>query len=91
MGIEDIIKWCQDNNQIEWLKEEANQKREYKVYPRKKVDGKSVADKSQEPQIVLRPISFIQIKSDFIEKFMPELAPQKKNKKPTMYDLINAL
>ena len=96
MKIEDIIKWCQENNQVEWLKKEASKKIEYKVYPRKKVknaDGKlvSVSDKSQEPKIEMRPISFIQLKLNFVNKFMPEIAPKAQTKKPTMYDLIAAL
>lgn len=91
MSIEDIIAWCQANNQVAWLKETAAKKVEYKVYPRvKNEEGKLVVDKSAEPKIEMRPISFIQIKIAFVEKFMPEIAP-KKTKKPTMYDLIAAL
>lgn len=96
MTIEDIIKWCKDNNQVAWLKAEATKQIEYKVYPRKKVknaDGKlvSVSDKSQEPTIEKRPISFIQLKLNFVSKFMPEIAPKAQPKKPTMYDIIAAL
>lgn len=96
MTIEDIIKWCKDNNQVDWLKAEAAKKIEYKVYPRKKVrnaDGKlvSVSDKSQEPKIEMRPISFIQLKLNFVNTFMKEIAPKAAEKKPTMYDLIAAL
>lgn len=91
MSIEDIITWCQQHNQVSWLKETAAKKMEYKVYPRvKNEEGKLVVDKSAEPKIEMRPISFIQIKIAFVDKFMPEIAP-KKNKKPTMYDLIAAL
>ena len=95
MKIEDIIKWCQENNEVEWLKKTASQKTKCEVYPRMKVvneKGKtvSVADKSKEPKIEERPISFIEIKKAFAEKFMPEIAPAKA-KKPSMYDLIASL
>lgn len=56
-----------------------------------KIKHVSVADKTKEPKIEERPISFIQLKVEFVEKFMPELAPKAKEKKPTMYDLIAAL
>lgn len=93
MTINDIIEWCQENNQVEWLKKEAAKKVKCEVYPRIKAvneKGKtvSVADKSQKPTTEMRPISFIQIKTDFVDKFMPELAPKKKAKEPNMYDLI---
>lgn len=84
-----IINYCQEHNEIAWLKEVAARKVPYKVYPRKKVDGKSVADKSQEPKIEMRPISFVQIKTEFLEHF--NLAAPKKEKEPTMYDLIASL
>ena len=96
MNIQDIIKWCQANGQVEWLKEKASDKVACKVYPRIKTvneEGKtvSVADKSQKPKTEMRPISFIQIKNDFCEEFMPELLPKKKDKAPNMYDLIKNL
>lgn len=89
--IDDIIAWCQENNEVAWLKATAAKKTEYKIYPRKKVTnaaGKvvSVADKSQEPTIEERPISFVQIKTEFLEHF--NLVPEKKAKQPTMYDKI---
>jgi hypothetical protein len=87
--IEDIIKWCVENNQVEWLKATAAKKVEYKIYPRTKVDGKSIADKTQEPKIETRPISFIQLKAEWMEAF--GLGEPKKPKKPTMYELIAEL
>lgn len=88
MDIHDIIKYCQEQGPeaIAWLKATAAKKVEYKVYPRVKKDGKVVADKTQDPKIELRPISFIQIKTEFLEHF--GLAAPKKEKEPTMYDLI---
>lgn len=96
MQIEDIINWCKENNQVDWLKATASQKTEYKAYPRVSAINKNgkkvmIADKSQEPTIKLQPISFIQIKKAFAEKFMPEILPEAKEKKPSMYDLIAAL
>lgn len=35
--------------------------------------------------------TFIEIKVAFAKKFMPEIMPVAKAKKPTMYDKINAL
>ena len=92
--IEDIIAYCKENNEVEWLKKIAASKVECKVYPRVKTTNKagktvSVADKSQPYTVEMRPISFVQIKSAFIDKFYPEQA--KKEKKPSMYDIIAAL
>lgn len=38
-----------------------------------------------------RKITFIELKLEFVKKFMPEIAPKAQNKKPTMYELIEAL
>lgn len=70
--IDDIIKWCVDNNQVEWLKATAK-----KTFTNE--EGKE------------RKISFIEIKNEFCIKFMPEIAPKKKEKKPSMYELIASL
>lgn len=88
MKIEDIIEWCKANNQVEWLKAKAAETVPYKVYPKIKIDGRMIIDKTVAPTIEMRPISFIQIKLAFAEKFMPEIAPKKQPKKPTMYDII---
>lgn len=96
--IDDIISYCQEHNEVAWLKATAAKMVECEVYPRKKVektlpDGTtkmvSVADKSQKPKIEMRKISFVQIKTEFLEKF--NLAPEKKPQKPTMYERISAL
>jgi hypothetical protein len=91
--VDDIVGWCVANGEVDWLKAKAKEERECVVYPRKTItieDGKikSVADKSKEPHKEMRPISFIQIRNDFVDKFMPELAPKKKDKEPTMYEII---
>lgn len=72
MNINDIIAWCKENNQVEWLKAEIN-----KTVTTK--DGKE------------RAITFIELKKSFASKFMPEILPKAKAKKPTMKDLIAAL
>jgi hypothetical protein len=38
-----------------------------------------------------RKITFFEIKKAFAEKFMPEILPKAKVKKPSMYDIIAAL
>jgi tRNA/tmRNA/rRNA uracil-C5-methylase (TrmA/RlmC/RlmD family) len=96
MTINDIIAWCKANNQVEWLKAEVNKKTSQKVYPKKTIinaDGKKVkrADKDQPYTLVEKDITFVQIKKEFAEKFMPEILPVAKEKKPTMKDMIAAL
>lgn len=96
IDINHIIKWCQDNNQVAWLKALALETRPYKVYPKKTIiteDGqkKQVADKTLPYKTEMRPIAFINIKMEFCEKFMPDKLPAKGAKKPNMYDLIASL
>ena len=38
-----------------------------------------------------RKVTFIEIRNEFVKRFMPELAPPTKEKKPSMYDRINNL
>lgn len=56
-----------------------------------KILYKSVADKTKAPEIKMGKPNFMHIKNKFVETFMPELKPVKKAKKPTMYDMIDAL
>ena len=104
--IKDIMAWCKENGQIEWLKAKAAEEVEYKVYPKKKapkIDKKTgeqarnakgelvwttVADKSKEPSVELRPISFVQLKTDWIAAFG---LGEPKAKKKTMFDMIAEL
>ena len=87
MDINDIINWCKENNQVPWLK--AQMALTFPVM--KEVDGQKVQvlDKQGNPRV--RKISFIELKTEFIYKFMPEIAPKRKEKKPTMYELVDAL
>ena len=49
------------------------------------------ADKDAKPTIEMRPISYVQIKSAFCEKFAAELNFQKKEKRSTMHEIIASL
>lgn len=103
MDINDIIKWCKDNNQTDWLKREAAKKVEVERYTRrvKKLDEKGnvvlnknnkpvyVVDKTSPKEKIKQPITFVQLKYSFCKAFMPEIIPEAAAKKaPTMYDLI---
>lgn len=89
MTIDDIIAYCQEHGEIKWLKEQAAKKTERKVYPRVKgADGKKHVDKTQEPKIEYQPISFVEIKAAFMDKFAPDERVGDKNKKPTFHDKI---
>lgn len=92
LTIEEIIDWCKEHGEVAWLKETAAKKTMQKKYPKVKgEDGKYHADKKATPVIEEKPITFIQIKIAFCEKFMPEIMPEKKEKKVSMYDLIASL
>lgn len=52
---------------------------------------KETATKTYPTEKGERRISFIELKLEFVKKFMPELAPKTQGKKPTMYELIEAL
>jgi len=91
LDLNGIIEYCKGQGPagIAWLKETAKKKVPYKVYPRTIVDGKARADKTQEPKIEMRPISFVQLKMEFLTHF--NLAQPAKAKAPTMYEIIDAL
>lgn len=97
MKIEDIIAWCQENKQVDWLKEELNKKVIVSRYSKRvkttNEKGKTVwvADRNSEKIDSEEKITFIQVKKDFCEKFMPEIIPAAAEKKPTMYELVAAL
>ena len=94
----DILNWCDEHNQLEWLLEELDKKTECKVYPRVKVkteDGKIVSkvDKSNKDNFTteLRDRSFVEVKLAFVKKFMPEIAPKPQEKEPTFKDEVKKL
>ena len=102
--IDDIIAYCQEHNETEWLKATAAKTTTQKVYPRIKVQQVkngvpqytkqgnpkmvAVADKSQEPKTVKAPITFVEIKSAFAEKFG---FAAESTKPMSMYDKIKNL
>lgn len=71
-----IVEWCKEHNETKWLKEVVNSK-----VP---VDAED-ASKGE------RDITFIEVKRVFCEKFMKELLPVAKPKKPSMKDIVNGL
>ena len=68
MKFPQIVDWCKENKQTEWLKSQLFDKEGNKIN-----------------------ISFMTLKQNFAEKFMPEIIPQAKPKKPTMWDIAKAL
>lgn len=87
-----IIKYCKENKEVKWLKEISKKEVSYTRYPKvKDAEGKLHVDKTQPPKTTTGRISFLQIRLAFCEKFMPELLPPKVEKKPSMYDIIDAL
>lgn len=97
MNLQDIINWCKENNQVEWLKAKAQETVVVERYTGRvattNAKGKTVfvADKNSQKVKERKPITFIQIKTDFVNKFMPEIAPKKKAKEKNMYDIIAEL
>ena len=65
-----------------WYNAETQKKYACAVFP-KGADGK--ADRTQQPTTEMRPITFVQLKANFIAEFFPELAPKAKQKKVNMY------
>lgn len=63
---------------------------EPKLTAKGKVKYVSKADKTQEPKVEKKLITFVQLKMQFVERFMPDIMP-KAEKKETMYDIIAAL
>lgn len=86
-----IKDYCKENKQDKWLKDKLSTPVAVKVYPKIEKDGKMVADKKAEPTVEMQKISFIQLKNDFVDKFMPEIKPEKKAKGLTMESLLASL
>jgi len=86
----DIIEWCQANDQVDWLKAESKKTVKHKIYPKvatvsKKGKKSWKYDKTQQPTIEEVPISFVELKTNFINTFI-ETTP--KEKKLSMYEII---
>lgn len=89
--IDDIIAWCQANNQIEWLKTTAAKTVKRDIYPKVPNISKTgkhtmVQDKNAKPiGSETTPITFVELKKEFIETFFEK---KEKEKKVSMYDRI---
>ena len=81
---EDILAYCQENNEVEWLKK-------YAATPIAVLDEEKnpVLDEDGNPKT--RPITFIDLKLAFVDKYMKEIAPKREPKKPSMFDRIKSL
>lgn len=105
MTIDDIINWCKENNQLPWLAAKMEEKVERKHYPyvkekdpktgklkcKKDENGKRIVDYTKPPRTTQIKIGFMEIKTAFIAKFMPELqAPKKAVETVTMADKLKA-
>lgn len=95
MSYADIVDWCDANNELDWLETQAAKKQRVEVYPFVTVinaDGTKSRkyDKTQTPKIENRPISFLLLKEAFVDKFMPEIKPVAKAKKPSMLEIVRA-
>ena len=93
LTLDDIIEWCQDNKQVEWLKQEAQKKFERKIYPKVETISKNgkkswKLDKTKPYIVESTPITFMELKANFLKEFF-DIAP--KTKKLTMYEKIAAL
>lgn len=84
MKVEDIIAWCKEHGEVAWLKDIVA-----KPVATKDKDKKPLFNEDGNP--ITHQITFIELKLAFAEKFMPEILPEKKPKKPTMFDLIKSL
>lgn len=97
LTINDVIDWCVENNQVEWLKATAEKEVEIKEYPKKEVtlaDGKVVmrADRKATPTKKMVKMPFTMLKHEFCKKFFPDKLPKEEAKnKPSMLDRIRAL
>ena len=88
MKFEDVYNWCKEHNELAWLEAKVKEEIEVEVYPYiKDENGKRKQDKSAQPTIEKRPISYLLVKDAFVTKFMPEIKPAKKaNAGKTMRD-----
>lgn len=93
LKLDDIIKYCEENNQVEWLQDYALER--VPVFYDDIVDenGNPVPVLNEDGDQETRDRTFIEIKLAFVDKFMPEIAPTRKSKTkgPNMYARIRNL
>lgn len=90
----DIMEYCREQGPeaVAWLKKTVHEKE-----PRRKEVREEYTDELGETKYRLKTIedeqelSFVSIRSRFIDKFMPEIRKGDKNKKPTFRDLVDAM
>jgi hypothetical protein len=92
LDLDAIIHWCKEHNELSWLEAKMNETvtREYYGYLKVKDPktgkmvcakdeyGKRIIDRSKPPRRKTAAIGFMEIKRDFIDKFMPELRVEKE-------------
>jgi hypothetical protein len=86
LKMEDIVKYCQENKQVKWLKD-------YALTKVQATDENKVPLFDEDGAPIMRKRTFIEIKLAFCDAFRPEIAPVRKSKDkgPSMYDLIASL
>lgn len=80
LNYEQIMDYCEEHGELDWLESIVAQEVAVEVYPYitytdKNGKQRRKYDKSQEPKIEMRPISFLLVKEAFIAKFIPEAKP----------------
>ena len=105
IDIDDIIAWCTENDKMDWLIEESAKtvtvERHIGRVKKLEADGSPalnkagnpiwIADKASPKKQFKQPITFVELKYNFCEKFMPDKLPKAtKEKAPTMLDKIKA-
>lgn len=95
----DIIEWCINNNQLEWLNK-ANAPKEYPVYPLEEYTpkkGKNAGKVCQRQNKKAAPIgtktatpSLAELKTAFVQNFFPNQFTTAGAKAPTKDELIAA-
>ena len=90
---DDILTWCAENNQLDWLDENWNKKVLKKVYPKVKDEktGRMKADKTAKPTMEMVQMDFQTLKIEFCKKFMKDILPTKQPAKLSFSDKIAAL
>lgn len=79
LTFDDVVEWCKENNQIDWLKAECE-----RLIP---VEGTTKKGKPKKA----RKISLLEVMKDFVETFRKDLIPEEKPKKDTFRDLVKNL
>lgn len=104
LDLDAIIHWCKENNQLEWLEAKMNETvtREYYGYLKAPdpetgkmkcvLDeyGHRIIDRSKPPRKKTTAIGFMEIKTAFIDTFMPEYRADKEEAKVSMKDKVKA-